>query len=31
VHLQYLTLPDGTERFAEDLDEAALDARRRRN
>ena len=31
VHLQYVTLPDGTERFAEDLDEAALDARRRRN
>ena len=31
VHMQYVTLPDGTERFAEDLDEAALDARRRRN
>src|SRR5690554_3721761 len=30
VHLQFLTLPDGTELFAEDLDERALERRRRR-
>lgn len=31
VHLQYVTLPDGSERFAEDLNSEALDERRRRN
>jgi hypothetical protein len=30
VHLQYVTLPDGSERFAEDLNSEALDERRRR-
>jgi hypothetical protein len=30
VHMEYVTLPDGSERFAEDLDSAALDQRRRR-
>jgi hypothetical protein len=30
VHLQYVTLPDGSERFAEDLNSEALDARRQR-
>jgi hypothetical protein len=31
VHLQYVTLPDGSERFAEDLNSEALDERRRRD
>lgn len=30
VHLQYLTLPDGTELYAEDLDQGALEQLRRR-
>ncbi len=30
VHLQFLTLPDGTELFAEDLDERTLERLRRR-
>lgn len=30
VHMEYLTLPDGTERFAEDLDFNELGDRRRR-
>lgn len=31
VHMQYLTLPDGTVLFAEDLDPNLLDQRRRRS
>ncbi|HEX6993100.1 MAG TPA: DUF6152 family protein [Gammaproteobacteria bacterium] len=30
VHMQYLTLPDGTERFAEDIDLNQFNDRRRR-
>ena len=30
VHMEYLTLPDGTERFAEDIDFGEFDDRRRR-
>lgn len=29
VHMQYLTLPDGTEKFAEDLDRSTLERLRR--
>jgi len=30
VHMEYVILPDGTERYAEDLNTSALDERRRR-
>jgi hypothetical protein len=30
VHMEYLTLPDGTERFAEDIDFGQFNERRRR-
>jgi phenylpropionate dioxygenase-like ring-hydroxylating dioxygenase large terminal subunit len=30
IHLQYLVLPDGSEKFGEDLNEAALNSRSRR-
>lgn len=30
VHMQYLVMPDGTEKFGEDLDAEALDSRSRR-
>jgi phenylpropionate dioxygenase-like ring-hydroxylating dioxygenase large terminal subunit len=30
VHLQYLVMPDGSEKFGEDLNEAALNSRSRR-
>ena len=30
VHMEYLILPDGTEKFGEDLDPSALDSRSRR-
>lgn len=31
VHMEYVLLPDGTERFAEDIDANALEQRRRRD